>query len=83
MKPFADEAHKTKRAKMGCITGSPANFESGADKAERLCRGGMADGGEVEATPLPASPFEEVKPIKSPRSGRAPRQPVTPPPNEM
>lgn len=48
MKPFEAEAHKTKRAKMGCVTGSPENFESGADKAARFCRGGYADGG---ATP--------------------------------
>lgn len=38
MKPFADEAHKTKRAKMHAMTGSPDNFESGADKAHRLCK---------------------------------------------
>lgn len=50
MKPFEAEAHKTKRTKMGCVTGSPENFESGADKAARFCRGGYADGGEVPKT---------------------------------
>lgn len=47
MNPFEKEAHKTKRQKMGCVSGSPANFESGADKASRFCRGGYADGGSV------------------------------------
>lgn len=50
MNPFKNEVHKTKRAKMGCVTGSPENFESGADKAERFCRGGYADGGGVGQT---------------------------------
>lgn len=40
MKPFEDEARKTKRAKMECVTGSPSNFESPSDKAQRLCSGG-------------------------------------------
>lgn len=47
MKPFEDKAHTTKRHKMGCITGSMDNFESPADKATRMCRGGYANGGMV------------------------------------
>jgi hypothetical protein len=81
MKPFEDEAHKTKRAKMGCVTGSPSNFESPADKAQRFCRGGYAEGGEVEnSTPIPPSPFMDVKPSRAPR---IPRQPVSPPKNML
>jgi hypothetical protein len=43
-------------------------------------RTAKADGGEVEATPVPASPFEDVKPTKAPR---LPRRPATPPPNKL
>jgi len=66
MKPFADEAHKTKRAKMGCITGSPANFESGADKAARFCRGGYAEGGGVEPQPKDLYSPEDLETISKP-----------------
>jgi hypothetical protein len=34
--PFASQSHTSSRKKMGNISGSPANFESPADKADRF-----------------------------------------------
>jgi hypothetical protein len=45
------ECHTTGREKMGKVSGSPKNFESQADKAERFCRGGFKDGGACGKSP--------------------------------
>ena len=37
----------TGASKMGKISGSAKNYEHPSDKAERLCRGGYAEGGAV------------------------------------
>lgn len=34
--PFASQCHTSARSKMGSVSGSPKNFESPADKAERF-----------------------------------------------
>lgn len=47
--PHAAECHSTQREKMEKVSGSAKNFESRSDKAERLCRGGYADGGAVQS----------------------------------
>jgi hypothetical protein len=41
------EVKSTGASKMAKISGSAKNFEHTGDRAERLCRGGYADGGEV------------------------------------
>lgn len=74
--PFLSKAKSTGASKMAHTSGSAKNFEDSRDMAKRR----YAEGGEVEATPIPASPFEDVKPTKSPR---LPRKPATPPPNRL
>lgn len=74
--PFLDKAKSTGAAKMAHTSGSAKNYEDSRDAAKRR----YAEGGEVEATPLPASPFEDVKPTKAPR---LPRKPATVPPNRL
>lgn len=45
-----DQAKSTGVSKMAKISGSAKNYEHPEDKAERLCRGGFADGGAI---PMP------------------------------
>jgi hypothetical protein len=44
------DCHTSGREKMAKISGSPKNFESQSDKAERFCRGGFKDGGKVDCS---------------------------------
>ena len=78
--PFLGKAKSTGASKMAHTSGSAKNYEDSRDTAKRRYGKGYSEGGEVEATPLPASPFEDVKPTRSPR---LPRKPVTPPPNRL
>lgn len=75
-KPYMDEYRSTLKAKMH-KEGVQGEFP--ADRAKRIAKG-YAGGGEVEATPLPPSPFEEVGGVKKPRM---PRKPVSPPDNKL
>lgn len=78
---FLGKVKSTGASKMGCVSGSAKNYEHEEDKAKRMCRGGYADGGEVQATAdvLP-NPFSEVKPVKN---QRVPRKPTMPPSNNL
>lgn len=78
--PFLSKAKSTGASKMAHTSGSASNYQDGRDVAKQRYGKGYAEGGEVEQTPLPASPFEDVKPTKTPR---LPRKPVTPPPNRL
>lgn len=78
--PYLGKSKSTCSTKMGNISGSAKNYEHPEDTAKRFCRGGYADGGEVDATPVPPSPFMDVKPTRAPR---LPRKPATPPANEL
>lgn len=75
-KPYMSEYRSTYASKMK-HEGVKGEFP--ADKAARIAKG-YAEGGEVEATPLPPSPFMEVKGVKKPR---LPSKPATPPDNKM
>lgn len=73
--PYLDKARATNRAKLG-HSGVSRDSEDSYSRAKRIAKG-YAEGGEVEASPMPASPFSEVKEVRKPR---IPKGPTVPPP---